>query len=63
MPNRNSLYYTKMLVNGTTCENTGPFRIRVGHWVNAEGKDENGLPIHIRGYVEEVFESERYPSF
>ena len=63
MPNRNSLYVTQALIDGTTCEIVTTYKSREGDFTTGTATDENGNKFLIRGEITEIFEQERYPGF
>ena len=63
MPNRNSLYLTKALIDGTFCKFGTKYKTEVGDFATAFVKDENGKTFIIRGEITEIFEQECYPGF
>ena len=63
MPNRNSLYLTPALIDGTTCEIVTTYKSREGDFAAGIAKDENGNKFLIRGEITEIFEQERFPGF
>ena len=63
MPNRNSLYLTKALIDGTRCEIVTIYKSKEGDFAAGTTKDENGNMFVILGEITEIFVQERFPGF